>query len=129
MRKLGVTIATLALTAVGLGVPATSAQAASGYDRCVKGDVCFFSGSGGSGSMCSWDADDSDWRGGAITCSWSGTTTVRSVYNNGHSGGYDTVKYYRYANYSTYEGCAANGLKHTYSTPKTLRSHKWATSC
>lgn len=95
----GVGAAALVLTAVG---PSTAAPAAY---SCPVGNVCFYSGTDGSGQRCNWQVDDPDWRGGSTVCSWSGSSNVRSVYNNAYS----DVAYYLGANYSNYVGCTVVG--------------------
>ncbi|MEU9099977.1 peptidase inhibitor family I36 protein [Streptomyces sp. NPDC048361] len=119
---------------VGLAVftaPAAHAASptASGYSRCAGGEVCFFSGDDGSGSMCSWSGDDADWRNGAVRCSWSADKTVHSIYNHGTPQTYDTVVYYKGANYSDRVGCTTVGKEGNLAGTYHVRSHKWVTGC
>ncbi|GHH88811.1 serine/threonine-protein kinase [Streptomyces capitiformicae] len=53
-----------------------------GYHRCPEDSVCFFSEHNGTGKMCSWRGDDTEWLSGEETCAWAGDRPVRSVYNN-----------------------------------------------
>lgn len=105
-----------------------SAQAAQGYDRCAKGDVCVFTEYNGMGRMCAWYGDDPDWWGGSVQCSWADDTAVRSVYNNGYSGSYDDVRMYTGSGYTGYVGCLGNGVKGNLSSPIKMRSHYWVTN-
>ncbi|MFD0417818.1 peptidase inhibitor family I36 protein [Streptomyces sp. NPDC127108] len=105
-----------------------SAQAADGYDRCVSGDVCFFTGKDGGGRMCAWDWHDKDWTREPITCSWSGDVNVQSVFNNGKrtpDGKFQDVAYYEFTNYTTRKGCTKLGKKGNLAGTYTLRSHQW----
>ncbi|MBB1242134.1 peptidase inhibitor family I36 protein [Streptomyces durbertensis] len=119
--------AAVAASAAVLMAPGT-ANAAS-YSDCKKGNICFYTGSNGTGHMCQWDGNDSDWRGGGITCSWAGTHNVKSVYNNGFASGYKDVVYYTGANYQNRIGCTKVGNQGNLAGTYKLRSHKWVTSC
>ncbi|MGW0825183.1 peptidase inhibitor family I36 protein [Streptomyces sp. NPDC002845] len=105
-----------------------TAQAAS-YSDCKKGDICFYTGYNGTGKMCSWDGNDSDWRGGSIRCSWAGTNNVKSVYNNGYNSGKKDVVYYKKADYKDRVGCTKVGKQGNLAGTYKVRSHKWVTSC
>ncbi|MFK0181631.1 peptidase inhibitor family I36 protein [Streptomyces xanthochromogenes] len=129
MNRMRTTCGAALLAATAALLPATAAHAAGGYDRCVSGDICFFSGDNGSGSMCSWSGDDPDWRNGSIVCSWSADKNVKSVYNHGTVQAYDHVVYYKGANYSDRVGCENAGSKVNLAGTYHVRSHKWTTSC
>ncbi|MFF2845018.1 peptidase inhibitor family I36 protein [Streptomyces sp. NPDC058001] len=132
-RKNGIRMALAGATVAGLTMIAlpSPAQAATGYVRCNKGDICFFSGYDGGGKMCAWTGNDTDWQKGAEKCSWSKSTKVKSVYNRGYSGGKDTVVYYKKAGQKKQDrgGCTTPGKKGNFQAAKYLRSHKWVTSC
>lgn len=88
-----------------LGIASPAAAESAGRDAgtpvwgaCAAGNVCFYTGSNGTGSKCSWSVADPDWRTGSIVCSWAATTNVRSVWNNGTSSSYSGVRYYLSAN-------------------------------
>jgi hypothetical protein len=63
---------------------------------CPSGRVCFYSGSAGTGSACSWTATgaDDNWLAGTMTCSWSGSDSVESVHTSGTSNAFNGVRYY-----------------------------------
>lgn len=139
MRRIGILLGlTLlsALASVSTGSASTvtgsagisgDAGIAASYSDCPKGDVCFYSGSNGTGNMCNWDVSDPDWRSGAITC--FGVTTPRSIYNNGYAGGYDDVVYYINTGYNDRIGCTRVGVQGNLAGTYVVRSHQWVTSC
>ncbi|WP_238419527.1 peptidase inhibitor family I36 protein [Streptomyces taklimakanensis] len=126
-RRALVGFATIA-AAAGLSLPSGAQAAPAGWSDCPSRHVCFWTGDNGTGRMCAWPGDDPDWRGGAIRCSWSGTTRAQSVYNNGTSGA--SVSYYTGADYKGRAGCTAKGGRGNFvgnnGTGHFLRSHKWA---
>lgn len=52
---------------------------------CTPGDLCVWRTSNGSAGRCSWTNRDNDWWNQPTVCSWSRTTPVRAVFNNGRS--------------------------------------------
>lgn len=123
--KAGIIAGSTLLAGIGLGVAATPAHAA--YSDCESGEICFYTGDNGTGKMCAWDGNDSDWRNGAVQCSWAADNNVRSVYNNGTSG--KAVVYYSGANHENRKGCTTKGKKGNLAGTYKLRSHKWVNSC
>ncbi|MFR9794381.1 protein kinase domain-containing protein [Streptomyces sp. MS06] len=114
------------------GSPTASAQPV-GYDRCLPGDVCFFTGRDGTGAMCAWEGDDTDWARGETTCSWAGKRDALSVFNNGH----DTtqgeifidVVYFARDSLRDRLGCVEVGTRHNLPTPLRPMSHRWTEHC
>ncbi|WP_033326168.1 peptidase inhibitor family I36 protein [Streptomyces yerevanensis] len=108
-------------------LPASTAQAAPAAVDCQSGDVCFWTGPNFTGSKCSWNEADMDWRGGSVRCSWSATHNVKSVWNAGTSSRFTGVVYYKGANGDDRAGCTrqqhGGNLAGTYK----LRSHEWTT--
>jgi hypothetical protein len=92
---------------------------------CASGRVCFYSGSAGTGRVCSWTGADDNWLAGTVTCSWSSSDSVESVRNNGVSTAFNGVRYYTSINYQNSVGCIPRGARGTLNTSRLLRSHKW----
>lgn len=111
---------------IGLMLPG-SAAAASGYDRCPAGDVCFFSENDGGGNMCAWDGSDRNWGSGLVVC--GGVATPRSIFNNGTTGNPDDVAYYRAVNYGNRVGCTSVGHRGNLAGNYQVKSHQWVSSC
>lgn len=106
----------------------TAAHASARAWMCTEGNVCAYSGPDGMGKVCAWPLDDPDWQGGHNACSWSATTPVRSVYNNGNTG--RPVAFYTGAEYTGRRvTCTAAGAHGNFSehggAGVHLRSHKW----
>lgn len=120
-----ISLATSALLSSITGL--TTTTAADGYDRCPKGEVCFFSDRGGGGYVCSWDSNAPNWLGGFAQC--TDFTIPRSVYNNGYVGNLDDVVYYTGANYQNRIGCTGVGIRGDLTDTYTIRSHRWVKSC
>ncbi|MFI8817359.1 MULTISPECIES: peptidase inhibitor family I36 protein [unclassified Streptomyces] len=134
LAALGAALAVGSALSTGSGATAaTSADARAAWDGCVAGDICVYSGDNGTGSVCAWDGDDSDWLGGAVKCSWAGTKNVHSIWNRGTggAGSYRHVKFYEKASHAAYVGCVDQNAKGNNggSAGRQLRSHKWVTSC
>ncbi|GIE78548.1 hypothetical protein Aph02nite_44980 [Actinoplanes philippinensis] len=112
------------------GSPATAAPsgpsqvAAASYADCPSGNVCFYTGNGGTGSMCRWSDADPDWSAGSVRCSWAQTQPARSVYNHGQSTAYTAVAFYIGRNYTSYNGCMGRGWMGDIG-PVFLLSHRW----
>ncbi|WP_156723078.1 protein kinase domain-containing protein [Streptomyces apocyni] len=137
--------AVAAVAALGFGVsgtltdsdshsgPRASKPQATGYDRCARGDVCFFTQRDGQGEMCAWEGDDTDWVRGPHTCDWATTRHPRSVFNNG----YDTdegeelvaVLYYAENRLREQLGCLGVRKKANFAKPVAVRSHTWVEHC
>ncbi|MEV7289790.1 peptidase inhibitor family I36 protein [Streptomyces sp. NPDC093252] len=117
----------VALAGLAVVVPPASANAATAaYSDCPSGNVCFYTGTGGTGSRCNWSNADSDWASGAITCSWALTSPARSMYNHGTSTAFTAVAFYHGVNYTSYNGCMGQGWAGNIG-PAYLRSHQWVT--
>ena len=97
------------------------------YSDCNAGNVCFYTGFNGSGSMCKWSVADPDWTSGAIKCGWASTHNVESVYNHGTSTGFSGVRYYLRTNYQSSIGCTPQGKQGNLAGTYQLRSHQWVT--
>lgn len=94
---------------------------ANRYSRCPDGNICFFTGFDGNGSMCNWNAsNDPDWRDGAVRCSWAATHNVCSVSNRTSR----RVQYYKAANYQRRVGSTLPGVAGNLACTYKLRSHK-----
>lgn len=100
----------------------TNAQLAA-WD-CNPGNVCFWTGFGGTGSRCMWSNADSDWTSAPDVCSWATSSNVKSVYNAGTSSA-TGVAYYRNTGYNDRIGCTKQGKKGDLAGTYQLRSHKW----
>lgn len=96
--------------------------------QCPDGDVCFWSGPDGTGSLCKWDVTDPDWRSGDIVCSWSEGDEVRSVFNNSHSPDAPDVAvlYYKRTNFHARVGCVEPGQQSNLPATSRVRSHRLA---
>ncbi|MER5748054.1 peptidase inhibitor family I36 protein [Streptomyces sp. NPDC002225] len=133
--KLGLAAASSLLALAGTLVTGTGTAnaTAQAWGGCAAGDICVYSGLNGTGSVCAWDGDDNDWESGAITCSWSSTKKVMSIWNNGTGGpgSYKDVHFFHQANRLGWYGCAAQGWAGNTNgtTGAWLRSHQWWTGC
>ncbi|ANZ41229.1 hypothetical protein BBK82_39930 [Lentzea guizhouensis] len=138
-------LATALLVVAGIGGPAAQAaapvapagiaafddqtgEALAAWD-CNTGNVCFWTGFGGTGSRCAWNIADDDWTAGTHKCSWATTKNVKSVYNAGTSSA-TGVAYFKNTGHNTRVGCTKQGKKGDLAGTYQLRSHKWiSTSC
>ncbi|GAA2075109.1 hypothetical protein GCM10009801_29550 [Streptomyces albiaxialis] len=114
--------------APGDGAPRTS----GGYERCSRGNVCFFSERDGGGEMCNWWDNERDWLSGRVVCGWGEKKAPRSVFNNGYTKDepYHDVRFYRKADYRGRLGCVPAGEKRDLPRDTgTVRSVEWETSC
>ncbi|WP_019549349.1 peptidase inhibitor family I36 protein [Streptomyces sulphureus] len=108
-----------------------SASPAAAPSGCATGNVCFYTGSNYSGSMCDWDVADPDTTSGSISCSWMREgTEPKSVYNNGTSADGSTgVAYYWKTNYKGGRiGCTKNGSGGNISGDYVPMSLKWVSN-
>jgi hypothetical protein len=109
-----------ALESTGLDGQAPKVVANATFSDCDVGEICFFTGANGSGSMCSWTAHDTDWASGSAQCSWATTSNVCSVFNRMNR----RVEYFTSTNYVNRIGSefsnSATNLACTYK----LRSHR-----
>ncbi|WP_394618903.1 peptidase inhibitor family I36 protein [Lentzea sp. JNUCC 0626] len=95
---------------------------------CGSGDFCAWRTYDGSGGRCSWSNADNDWWTAPVTCSWSSSNPVWSVYNNGANASYAGVCMYPVANYGGNEAWWAPRGKPLQGWPVVIiRSHKWVT--
>ncbi|KDN81675.1 kinase domain protein [Kitasatospora cheerisanensis KCTC 2395] len=136
-----------ALAAAGLGLHAASSKhpattgssprsapvALVGYDRCLKGNVCFFTEPDGNGRMCSWEGDETDWLGGASRCSWADQQVPRSVFNNGigPEAGEPRVSLVYYAGEKLQDriDCLPRDTRQNIDLARSPRSHVWTEHC
>lgn len=132
MRKLSVFLVSAGaaagvLTPVG---PATAAPATpTAWGACATGNVCFYTGAGGTGSKCSWSIADPDWTSGSSVCSWATTRNVKSVWNRGTSSA-TGVAYYLRKNYGNRVGCTRQGARGNLMGTYKVLSHRWVSgSC
>jgi Peptidase inhibitor family I36 len=123
MRRLKLTLTVAAMVITAATFMVTPASANEVNYSCPAGNVCFYTGFDGSGSRCRWGADDPDWQGGGVRCSWSGTTNVRSIWNNTSR----AVDYYTSANHPNRDriGCTHSGIAGNLAGTYKLRSHKF----
>ncbi|WP_416984098.1 hypothetical protein [Streptomyces sp. T028] len=148
MRKFAITAAVVGLTALGLTVPAATAQAA---DTSVQVVGCNNAWPGRNGNVYAWDGydcqgtrlgytagNDADWNasgGGFVNAS----DKASSVMNAGYTGGRDVVQFWFLENYTYGYACLAPGeyfadnLSDNFFTSgpvvdNNIRSHKWVTS-
>lgn len=151
MRKFAITAAVVGLTALGLAVPATTAQAAGTGTQATG---CNSKWPGRNGNVYAWDGydcqgtrlgytagNDSDWNasGGGFVNAWD---KASSVMNAGYTGGYDVVQFFYWQNYGDlYPGYTclspneyfADNLSDNYFTNgyvvnNNIRSHRWVAS-
>ncbi|MGW7328145.1 serine/threonine-protein kinase [Streptomyces sp. NPDC054840] len=106
---------------------------ASGYDRCWRGAVCFFSEEDGRGEMCSWVDGGADWIEGPAPCPWTARSAPRSVFNNGfdlHEGATKVdVLYFGQAAQQEPLGCVKVRTRTNLSGTVRPRSHAWVPNC
>ncbi|MEV2192684.1 serine/threonine-protein kinase [Streptomyces phaeochromogenes] len=114
-----------------------------GYHRCPADSVCFFSEPNGSGEMCSWDEDDTDWLSGPDTCEWTGSQPVKSIFNNSSDdeNGLGAVAYFRGRDFApvgadvTREnarnrtGCTSQRNQGNLAGTYAPLSHRWIARC
>ncbi|WP_405999032.1 hypothetical protein [Streptomyces sp. NBC_00829] len=149
MRKLGTAIAVLGLTALGLAVPATSAQAAA------LGPTCNAKWPGRDGNVRAWQhndctgdllgvtqGSDPNWGDGAGPFQGNDFNDASSVMNSGYTGGKDVVAFYLTADYAYQYGYVclspnelyADNLTDNYFTSNggvvndRIGSHTWVTA-
>ncbi|GAA2950881.1 hypothetical protein GCM10010446_40160 [Streptomyces enissocaesilis] len=118
-------LGTAALLATVSAPTASAAPAdAQEWGACASGNVCFRTGTHGTGSTWSWSVADADRTQGSIRCSWSRTHNVKSVRNRGTSsaGG---VASYQWANHNTRKGCTPQGARGNLAGTYLLTSHQW----
>ncbi|GGW65380.1 peptidase inhibitor family I36 protein [Streptomyces xantholiticus] len=128
-RSIRIALTGAAVASFAMIMPPASASEAvppPAYADCPSGSVCFYTGTGGTGSRCTWSNADPDWTSGSVTCSWARTQPARSMYNHGTSSAYTAVAFYTGANYTSYNGCMGQGWAGNIG-PAYLRSHKWVT--
>ncbi|WP_211293698.1 peptidase inhibitor family I36 protein [Lentzea kentuckyensis] len=109
--------------AVGAAYDTETGQALAAWD-CNTGNVCFWSGFGGTGGRCTWDVADADWASGAIKCSPATAKEVRSLYNRGTASPRGVV-FYRDTGFNDRIGCAEQERKVDLPGTHQVRSHQW----
>lgn len=113
--------------------PALAARAAVHTDvsvqalSCPGSNMCAWPVSDGSRNRCSWTNADVDWQSAPVTCSWSSSSPVWAVYNNGTSQSYAGVCLYAGANYANWQIWVARGVSVSGLPGVKIRSHKWVT--
>lgn len=123
MKKMRSILSILSLAAALLVVaPPNAAQAAAW--SCSSGYVCVWSGTGGTGSRCTWSDADPDWLSGSIQCGWTAAYAVRSAWNRGTSTSYRGVEFYTYSNYVNPDLLLGQGIKYD-GLNDFYRSHRW----
>ncbi|MEV4037220.1 protein kinase domain-containing protein [Streptomyces umbrinus] len=114
-----------------------------GYHRCPADSVCFFSEPNGSGEMCSWEEDDTDWLSGPDTCEWTSGQPVKSIFNNSSDdeNGLGAVAYFRGRDFTpvgadvTREnarnrtGCTSQRNQGNLAGTYAPLSHRWIARC
>lgn len=104
-----------------------------GYERCLEGNVCFFTEPDGKGDICSWWGDDKDWYRGEIKCDWREDMRVASVFNNGIDGEggeqYVDVRYFGETDFGREQGCVEVGTRKNLGGKHRLASHRWQVTC
>ena len=93
----------------------------AGFDSCLPGAICFYTGKAGGGKKCSWTAHDTDWASGSSICSWALTANVCSVYNRTS----ERVEYFRSANYADRIGSTLPTIAGDLACTYKLRSHRF----
>ncbi|WP_254404873.1 peptidase inhibitor family I36 protein [Streptomyces sp. AC627_RSS907] len=111
--------ATLVLGAASPTPAATSSPTA--YSDCPANNVCFWTGSGGTGQRCSWDINDTNWHTAPSICSWAANTPVKSVYNRKSI----AVRFYLSTNYNDRIGCTPAGVSGNLTGTYTVSSHQF----
>ncbi|MFC0625327.1 peptidase inhibitor family I36 protein [Kribbella deserti] len=92
---------------------------------CSIGEICFFSGTDGTGRVCSWTGADDDWLAGTVTCPWARTDSAESVRNNITNTAFTGIRYYISTAYRNTVGCIPRGARGNLQTSRLLRSHNW----
>ncbi|MBU7599845.1 peptidase inhibitor family I36 protein [Streptomyces sp. P38-E01] len=133
MKKARALAAAAAATAAGAAILIAPGTAQAAEDtraqaawNCAKGNVCFYSGAGGTGVSCRSDGTEARWVN--QTCL---NTTFKSFYNNGYVGPLDHVRAYTGFNFTGTSYCLHVGWDEGRgSFPGSgvkLKSHKWFT--
>ncbi|MFJ4329071.1 peptidase inhibitor family I36 protein [Streptomyces tricolor] len=120
-KSSALTGAAVATAALVLGVAPPAASASPTAWECSVGDVCFWSGYGGTGQRCAFDIKDPNWHVAPVVCSWAGSTTVKSIWNRNSS----PVRYYVSTNYNGWIGCTLSGGRGDLTGTYTVSSHQF----
>lgn len=138
MRKFAATVAVLGLSALGVAVPATTAQATGGSTASA---LCDSKWGPRNGNMYAWEhincdgaqlivaSGNSNWWGGS-------QDRASSVMNRGYTGNLEVVKFYEHANHGGGHACLLPGelyadnltdnrLSNGVGANDTISSHKW----
>ncbi|MGW0731071.1 protein kinase domain-containing protein [Streptomyces sp. NPDC002851] len=113
-----------------------------GYHRCPDDSVCFFSEPNGTGEMCAWRDNDTDWLTGRDRCPWTRDHPVRSIFNNGdETTGPASVEYFRGRDFTPVgedvhrpnsrnrTGCTAQRNQGNLAGTYAPLSHRWIDHC
>ncbi|WP_405062431.1 peptidase inhibitor family I36 protein [Kribbella sp. NBC_01505] len=92
---------------------------------CASGDICFYSGLSGTGAICHWSGNDTNWLAAPGVCSWADDVKPKSVRNNGTNTSLTGVRYYSQTGYRNTAGCTPRGARGNFVSPELLRSHQW----
>ncbi|KAF0649290.1 MULTISPECIES: peptidase inhibitor family I36 protein [Streptomyces] len=142
MRKFAAAVAVLGLSALGVAVPATTAQAAG---ESTTGAICDSKWGPRNGNMYAWEHYDCQ---GTLlistpgNSSWWGTSAqdkATSVMNRGYTGSLAVVKFYEHVNHGGGHGCLLPGelyadnltdnrLSNGVGANDRISSHKWVNS-
>lgn len=141
-------VAMISLIAILTGILMPSAQAADGLSAysaefipqvvsvpssemsaqatCDPGDLCVWTGWGGTGKRCSWTNKDNDWQALPVRCSWSANERVQSYWNNGQNPNFTGVQLFHEENFTAFWHCAPQGTFWNVTEGGVfLQSHKW----
>ncbi|MER6916971.1 protein kinase [Streptomyces sp. NPDC000594] len=108
---------------------------AAGYDRCARGDVCFFTEPDGQGEMCTWHEGGGRGKGadrgrpGPDPCVWGLLGAPKSVLNNGDRDEQPHARFYRNTGFRQSAGCLQPLERRNLNGRVTVRSVKWLPSC
>ncbi|MFF2845020.1 protein kinase [Streptomyces sp. NPDC058001] len=119
-----------AVSLLGTGALFTLQGDPPGYERCVPGHVCLFSGSDGRGEMCAWYDDDRDLLSGIIVCDFAKRASPKSAFNNGYADDpLHQVVMYEGAHFGNPSRCLRSDERANYGDSKPILSLKWTQRC
>jgi hypothetical protein len=95
-------------------------RVAATYADCPVGNICFYTGRGGFGSMCRWTEHDTDWNSGSTVCSWADTSDVCSVWNRTSW----RMEYFKRSRYRDRVGSTLSGVRGDLACTYRLASHR-----
>lgn len=94
---------------------------------CPGSNMCAWPVPDDSRDRCAWTNADRDWQAAPVTCSWSSSSAVWAVHNNGTSQSYAGVCLYAGANYANWQIWVGRGVSVSGLPSVKIRSHKWVT--